>query len=74
MKKKLKIKEPPGFELKTSHSAVESSLIKNVNVPHYPYFLIKCWLQSGIQAQTGNEQFIFNKFYVKNLRKFHEIF
>ncbi len=39
MKKKLKIKEALGFELETSHFAVESSLIKNVNKSYYPYFL-----------------------------------
>ncbi len=49
-KKKLKIKGPPGFEPGTSRSAVESSLIKNVNKCYYPYFLITCWLQSGTQA------------------------
>ncbi len=50
MKKNLKIKGSLGFEPGTSHSAVESSLIKNVNKSHYPYFLITCWLQSEIQA------------------------
>ncbi len=39
-----------GFELGTSHPAVGSSLIKNVNKSYYPYFLIAGWLQSGIQA------------------------
>ncbi len=50
MKKKLKIKGPLGFEPETSHSAVERSLIKNVNKSHYLNFLITCWLQSAIQA------------------------
>ncbi len=50
-KKKIKNQgPPPGFEPGTSRSAVESSLLKNVNKSHYPYFLITCWLQSGIQA------------------------
>ncbi len=48
--KKFKNQEVPGFELGISHSAVESSLIKNVNKFHYLHFLITCWLQSGIQA------------------------
>ncbi len=50
MKKNLKIKGPPGFEPGTSCSAVESLLIKNVKKSYYPYFLITCWIQSGIQA------------------------
>ncbi len=33
MKKKLKIKGPPGFELGTSRSAIESSLIKTKQIP-----------------------------------------
>ncbi len=48
--KNLKIKGPPGFEPGTSRSAVENSLIKNINKSHYPYFLTTGWLQSGIQA------------------------
>ncbi len=50
MKKNFKMKGSPGFETGTSRSAVESSLIENVNKFHYPYFLITYWLQSGIQA------------------------
>ncbi len=56
MKKKLKIKGPPRFEPRTSRSTVASSLIKNVNKSHYPYFHITCWLQSGtrcIERQVG---------------------
>ncbi len=48
MKKKKKNQGLPEFEPVTSCSAVESSLIKNVNKSHCPYFLITCWLQSGI--------------------------
>ncbi len=44
------MKEAPGLEQGISHSALESSLIKNVNKSHYPYFLVTCWLQSGILA------------------------
>ncbi len=40
----------PGFEPVTFRSAVESTLIENVNKSHYPYFIITCWLQFGIQA------------------------
>ncbi len=50
MEKKIKNQGPPGFESGTSRLVVESSLIKNVNKSHYPYFLITCWLQYGIQA------------------------
>ncbi len=39
MKKKIKINWPPGFKPGTSRSAVESSLIKNVNKFPYPDFL-----------------------------------
>ncbi len=49
-KKKIKNQGASGFELGTSRSAVESSLIKNVNKSHYPYFLTTRWLQSGIPA------------------------
>ncbi len=73
MKKKSKNQGAPGFEPGTSCSAVESSLIKNVNKSHYPYFLITCWLQSGIQAQMGNERSIYYKVYgelQKTFKKF----
>ncbi len=63
MKKKIKNQGAPGFEPGTSRSAVESSLIKNVNGSHFPYFLILCWLQPSIQAEMGNEQSIYYKVY-----------
>ncbi len=59
----LKIKGPLGFESRTSRSAVESALIKNVNKSHYPYFLITRWLQSGRQAEMGDEWSIHYKVY-----------
>ncbi len=37
---KLKIKGHRGLNWETSLSAVENSLIKNVNKSHYPYFLM----------------------------------
>ncbi len=38
-------------------------MIKNVNKFHYPYFLITCWLQSGIQAEMGDERCSYCKVY-----------
>ncbi len=73
MKRNVKIKGPPGFELGTSRSALESSFIKNVNKSHYSYFLITCWLQSGMQANMGDEWSIYYNIYdcrasrIKNL-------
>ncbi len=40
----------PEFEPGTSHSAVECSLINNVNESHYSYFLITCGHQPCIRG------------------------
>ncbi len=49
----------PGFEPRISGSAVKYLLINNVNKVHYLHFLITCWLQPCIQAQMGDERFIY---------------
>ncbi len=75
MKKKLKIKGPPGFEPGTSRLAVESSLIKNVNSPIIPIFLSHVgfslvyrlkWAMSGLVTRRSVGNLILNNFYWKH--------
>ncbi len=44
---------------------------KNVNEYHYPYFLITCWLQSGIQDLMCDERSVYYKVYVAHSPEQH---